>query len=69
MICPTCNIQMNHLNKWWWFFWTDVYQTYDFVECPDCKKKAIEFYHTEMIWSNTDILPTPKFKLEHNPIN
>ena len=49
MICPTCNIQMNHLNKWAWFTWTDAYQTYDYTQCPECKQKAIEFYHTEFM--------------------
>ena len=40
---------MNHLNKWDWFSWTDVYQTYDYLECPNCKATAVEIYHTEFI--------------------
>lgn len=71
MICPTCNEQMKHINKWWWHSSTDSYQTYDFVHCTTCNKKAIEFYHTEFIDNIDGIhgeeLPCPNFKLKYIP--
>ena len=59
MICPQCNKQMNHLNKWFWYSGTDAYQTYDYLQCPICEKIAIEFYHTEFI----EEIKKPEFKI------
>jgi len=54
---------MNHLNKWDWYTASDSYETYDYLECPKCKSRNIEFYHTEFIDNSTDELPRPKFNL------
>lgn len=64
MICPTCNVQMNHLNKGGGHSWTDSYETYDYVQCPKCEVIAIEFYHTELITG--DELLFPVFNLISN---
>jgi len=56
---------MNHLNKWYWFSWTDAYQTYDYVQCPKCYKTAIECYHTEFIDLNK-WLPRVEINLIYN---
>ena len=66
MICPHCNIQMTHLNKWDGFSWTDAYQTYDYVQCDNCKAVAIEVYHTEFITTWLNDLPKIKIDLIYN---
>jgi len=51
---------MNHLNVWGGHSSTDSYETYDYVQCPSCKTKAIEYYRTEFI---VDLWVKPEFKL------
>lgn len=49
MVCPYCNEQMNHMNKWFWTSSESVYQTYDYLKCPKCERLAVEFYYTEFV--------------------
>ena len=63
MICPVDNTQMNHLNKGDWHSGSDSYATYDYLQCPTCKRIAIEHYHTEFIKEDSTELPVPEFNL------
>lgn len=47
---------MKHLNTGDGFSGTDAYQTWDHVQCQECKAIAVEFYYTCFV-KDTDFQP------------